>query len=172
MAKSRTQKEEMLKELDQNFEAKKAVIVDFQGLSVKEMEELRNLLEEKSVSFGVIKNTLAKIALRNCGIEIPNEILIKPLAVAFSDDEVTPSKEIKNYSREHEALEILGGIIEHQFVPVATINSLAMIPGREELYAKLVGSIAAPISGMINVMAGNLKGLVSVLSQYRDSKSS
>ena len=97
MAKSRTQKEEMLKELDQNFEAKKAVIVDFQGLSVKEMEELRNLLEEKSVSFGVIKNTLAKIALRNCGIEIPNEILIKPLAVAFSDDEVTPSKEIKNY---------------------------------------------------------------------------
>ena len=172
MAKSREQKEAMLKTLNENFKAKKAVIVDYQGLSVSEMEELRNLLEQKGVKFGVIKNTLAKIALKNSNIAIENEILTKPLAVAFSDDEVTPSKEIKNYSKEHEALEILGGIIEKEFVPVATINSLALLPSREELYAKLVGSIAAPISGLVNVMAGNLRGLVSVLAQYRDKISS
>ena len=172
MAKTRAQKEAMLQELDQNFKAKKAVIVDYRGLSVFEMEELRNLLEQKGIKFGVIKNTLAKIALKNSDIAIGNEILTKPLAIAFSDDEVTPAKEIKNYSREHEKLEILGGIIEKEFVPVTTINSLALLPSREESYAKLVGSIAAPISGMVNVLAGNLRGLASILAQYRDSKSS
>ena len=172
MAKTRAQKEAMLQELDQNFKAKKAVIVDYRGLSVFEMEELRNLLEQKGIKFGVIKNTLAKIALKNSDIAIENEILTKPLAIAFSDDEVTPAKEIKNYSKEHEALEILGGVIEKEFVPVTTINSLALLPSREESYAKLVGSIAAPISGMVNVLAGNLRGLASILAQYRDSKSS
>lgn len=171
MAKSREQKEAMLSMLDSNFKTKKAVIVDYQGLSVFEMEELRNKLEGNGIMFGVIKNTLAKIALKNSNIEAPDEILTKPLAVAFSDDEVTPAKEIKNYSKEHEKLEILGGIIEKEFVPVATINSLALLPSREELYAKLVGSIAAPISGLVNVMAGNLRGLVSVLNQYKESRS-
>ena len=170
MAKSRAQKEMMLKALDENFKAKKAVIVDFQGLSVKEMEELRNLLEQKGVEFGVLKNTLAKIALKNSNITIDNNILTKPLAMAFSDDEVAPSKEIKDYSKEHEALEILGGIIEKEFVPVATINSLALLPSREELYTRLIGSIAAPISGLANALAGNLRGLVSVLKQYQESK--
>lgn len=170
MAKSREQKEAMLSKLDENFKLRQAVIVDYQGLSVSEMEELRNLLEEKGVEFGVIKNTLAKIALKNSNIAIEDEILTKPLAVAFSDDEVAPAKEIKNYSKEHEKLEILGGIIDKEFVPVATINSLALLPSCEELYTKLVGSITAPISGMVNVLAGNLRGLVSVLAQYQASK--
>ncbi len=156
--------------LDENFKAKKAVIVDYQGLSVFEMEELRNLLEKSDIQFSVVKNSLAKLALKNSGIEIESEILTKPLAVAFSDDEVTPSKEIKNYSKAHEKLEILGGIIDKEFVPTATINSLALLPSREELYAKLVGSIAAPISGLVNVLSGNMRGLINVLSQYQVSK--
>lgn len=170
MAKTRLQKEEQLAKLNDRFGSKKAVIVDYQGLSVFEMEELRNKLEESGIEFGVIKNSLAKIALSNAKIEIEKEILTKPLAVAFSDDEVTPSKEIKNYSEEHEKLEILGGIIDKEFVSTSTINSLALLPSREELYAKLVGSIATPISGLVNVMAGNIRGLINVLSQYQKSK--
>ena len=170
MAKTREQKEAMLSKLNQYFSAKKAVFVDFKGLSVSEIETLRNTLEEKGVKFIIVKNTLAKIALENSGIKIENEILKKPLAVAFSDDEVAPSKEIKNFSKDYEKLEILGGIIEKQFVTVSTINALALLPNREESYAKVVGSIAAPISGLLNVMAGNLRGLVNILSQYQNSK--
>ena len=170
MAKSRLQKEEQLAKLNDRFGSKKAVFVDYQGLSVSEMENLRNVLEENGVEFSVIKNTLAKIALKNSGIEVEDELLKKPVAVAFADDEVTPSKEIKNFSKLHEKLEILGGVIEKQFVPVATINALAMLPSRDELYAKVVGSIAAPISGMVNVLAGNIRGLINVLSQYQESK--
>ncbi|PIU24373.1 50S ribosomal protein L10 [Candidatus Berkelbacteria bacterium CG08_land_8_20_14_0_20_39_8] len=171
MAKTRIQKKEQLAKLNDQFGSRKAVFVDYQGLSVFEMENLRNALEEKGVTFGVVKNTLAKIALEKLGIEIENEILKKPIAVAFSDDEVMSSKELKGFSKNHEKMEILGGVIDDQFVPTATINALALLPSREELYTKVVGSIAAPISGMVNVLAGNIRGLVSVLKQYSDQKS-
>lgn len=170
MAKTRSQKEEQLARLDQEFGSKKAVFVDYQGLTVSEIEELRNSLEEKGIKFAVVKNTLAKIALKNSGIEVESEVFKKPVAVAFSDDEVTPSKEIANFARSHEKLEILGGVIEKQFVPVSTISALALLPSREELYAKVVGSIAAPMSGLVNVMAGNIRGLVSVLKQYSEAR--
>jgi large subunit ribosomal protein L10 len=170
MAKTRSQKEEQLVKLNDQFGSKKAVFVDYQGLSVKELENLRNSLEEKGVKFIVVKNTLAKIALKNAGIEVDNEILKKPVAVAFADDEVTPSKEIKNFTKLHEKLEILGGVIESEFVPTSTIEALALLPSREELYAKVVGSIASPLSGLVNVMAGNIRGLVSVLNQYKESR--
>lgn len=171
MAKTRAQKEEQLARLDQEFGSKKAVFVDYQGLTVSEIEDLRNSLEEKGVKFTVVKNTLAKIALKNSGIEVEGDVFKKPVGVAFSDDEVTPSKEISNYAKSHEKLEILGGVIEKQFVPVSTISALALLPSREELYAKVVGSIAAPMSGLVNVMAGNIRGLVSVLKQYSEQKS-
>jgi len=170
MAKTRSQKEEQLVRLNDQFGSKKAVFVDYQGLSVKEIENLRNSLEEKGVKFVVVKNTLAKIALKNAGIEVADELLKKPVAVAFADDEVTPSKEIKNFAKLHEKLEILGGVIEKAYVPALTIEALALLPSREELYAKVVGSIAAPISGMVNVLAGNIRGLINVLSQYQESK--
>ena len=171
MAKTRSQKEDQLAKLNQDFGSKKAVFVDYQGLTVSEIEELRNSLEEKGVSFMVVKNTLAKIALKNSGIEVEDGIFKKPVAVAFSDDEVTPSKEIKNFTKSHEKVEILGGVIDKEFVPVSTISVLALLPSREELYAKVVGSIVAPISGLVNVMAGNIRGLVSVLNQYKESRS-
>lgn len=171
MAKTRAQKEEQLARLDQEFASKKAVFVDYKGLTVSEIEQLRNTLEEKGVKFSVVKNTLAKIALKNSGIEVADDVFIKPVAVAFSDDEVTPSKEIRNFAKDHANLEILGGVIEKQFVPVSTISALALLPSREELYAKVVGSIATPLSGLVNVMAGNIRGLVSVLKQYSEQKS-
>lgn len=170
MAKTRLQKETQLAKLNDQFGSKKAVFVDYQGLSVKEIENLRNSLEEKGISFNVVKNTLVKIALKDFGVAVEDDLLKKPVAIAFSDDEVAPSKEIKNFTKIHEKLEILGGVIEKQFVPASTINALALLPSREELYAKVVGSIAAPISGLVNVMAGNIRGLVSVLNQYKESR--
>ena len=168
MAKTRQQKEEMLESISEKIASQKAVIVDYKGLSVSEMESLRNSLEEKGVSFSVIKNTLAKIALEKQNIVIDNDILRKPLALAFSNDEVAGAKGVADFARDHEALEILGGIIENQFVSENTIKTLSMLPSREELYAKVVGSISAPLSGMVNVLAGNIRGLVSVLKQYQE----
>ena len=168
MAKTREQKEQMLARISFDLASKKAIIVDYKGLSVSEIEDLRNSLEEKGVSFSVIKNTLAKIAIEERGIEIESEIYKKPLALAFADDEVTGAKGVADFARDHESLEILGGIIENQFVSESTIKTLSMLPSREELYAKVVGSISAPLSGMVNVLAGNIRGLVSILKQYQE----
>lgn len=171
MAKTRQQKEEMLVNISDKFASKKAVIVDYKGLSVGEIESLRNTLEENGVSFSVIKNTLAKIALKKQNIDIDAEILKKPIAVAFTDDEVAGSKGVVEFAKSHEALEILGGIIENKFVPESTISALSLLPSREELYAKVVGSIAAPLSGMVNVLSGNIRGLINVLNGYKEKVS-
>ncbi len=81
------------------------------------------------------------------------------------------NKAVVTFGKSHEALRILGAVIDGQFVDEAGVRILAALPGRDELYAKLVGSIAAPLSGLVNVLSGNLRGLVSVLKQYQEAKS-
>jgi len=170
MAKTRTKKEEIVSKLDSQLaEAKAAVLVSYKGMKVTETEELRNILREKGVSFNVTKNTLAKIVLTKHGIEFDKSIFEKPVAIAFaSQDEVVAAKEIALYAKKHEALEILGGILENKMIDAAIVSRLASLPSREELLAKVVGSISAPLSGMVNVMVGNLRGLVNVLNSRKE----
>ena len=171
MPKTREYKEKLVETLTEHLkQSKSAVLVGYKGLKVIETEELRNKLREKKIHFHITKNTLFKIALSNTGIEVAEELLDKPLAIAFAtEDEVTPAKEIALFAKEHEAIEILGGILENEYIDENAIKQLASLPSREELYAKVVGSLAAPLSGMVNVLAGNIRGLVNVLGQYRDS---
>jgi len=166
--KTREQKENLVKSLEEKFaKAKSAVLINYKGLKVKETEELREKVRTAQAEMNVTKNTLVKIAIKKSGIEISDEILDQPLAIAFSYiDEVAPVKEIHLFGKEHEALEILGGILEHEFISAEDVKKLAQLPSREELYAKIVGSVASPLSGMVNVLQGNIRGLVSVLSQY------
>lgn len=165
MAKTKEQKENLVAGLDEKLSrAKSAVLIDYKGLKVRETEELRGILREKSVDFHITKNTLVKIALKKHGIEFDADIFKKPIAIAFAmEDEVAPAKEISLFAKKHEALEILGGILENRVIDAAAVKQLASLPSREELLAKMVGSIASPLSGMVNVLAGNLRGLVNVL---------
>jgi len=94
-----------------------------------------------------------------------------PVAVAFAGgDEVAPAKITYTYSKKNDKFAIVGGILEGKEISDIMVKSLASLPGREELYAKIVGSLASPLSGMVNVLAGNIRGLVNVLGAYRDSK--
>ena len=172
MPKTREQKEKLIEGLTEKFEkAKSAVLFDYKGLKVKETEDLRKILRDKSAEVIVAKNTLVKIALSKTGIKVREDLLDKPLAIAFSyEDEVTPVKEIDLFAKSHEALEILGGIIEKAYIDEDAVGRLAKLPSREELYAKMVGSVAAPLSGMVNVLAGNIRGLVNVLNAYKETK--
>lgn len=172
MAKSRVKKEELIDRLDQQLkDAKSAVLVDYKGLKVSETEELRKALRAKGADFNVTKNTLVKIALKKHGIEFDEAIFKKPVAIAFAmEDEIAPAKEIDLFAKKHEAIEILGGILENKMIDGAMVKRLALLPSREELLAKAVGSIAAPLSGMVNVLAGNIRGLVNVLNSYKEKK--
>lgn len=169
MPKTRDQKLQLVKQLKDRLTRKKALLLlNYQGLKVEETEILRKQLREKEIDFNIAKNSLLKIVLNEKGIIIGQDITDQPLALAFSyDDEVTVSKEITLFARDHQAVQILGGIIEDGFVGPETIEQLAKLPSREELLAKAVGSIATPLSGLVNVLTGNIRGLVSVLKQYQ-----
>ncbi len=169
---TREKKEQIVKELTEKFKTSViSVITDYRGLNVGEISDLRKKAREKEAEYKIAKNTLFIKALKSAGIGVNESIFSQPIAIAFGySDEVDPPKLLNEFSKEHENLEILGGIIEGKFVSREDILNLANLPGREELYARVVGSLAAPLRNLANVLQGNLRGLVSVLNQYKDSK--
>ena len=173
MAKTREQKEKLVKEYAEKIEkAKSAVILDYKGLKVKDSEELRGKLLANGSEFVVTKNSLLKLAFKERGLEIPKEYYTKPLAITFSyQDEVMGVKELDTFTKTHEELEVIGGFMGSDYLETDRVKALAALPSKEELYAKVVGTIAAPLSGMVNVLIGNIRGLVNVLNQYKEKQS-
>lgn len=172
MSITRQEKEQIVNGFKDRLNNIKAMIfTDYQGIKVNEMQELRKKLREKGIDYKVLKTTLIKKALENSDVSIDESIYTKPVALAISEaDEVEPSKVIYEYSKGNDKLEILGAIVNGEFYNAAQVKSLALMPSREELYAKVVGSISAPLCGFVNVLGGNLRGLVNVLKQYQESR--
>lgn len=153
--------------------AKGAVFVGFTGLDVATVTKLRRKLREGGVEYKVIKNTLTRIAADELGYEGLDPVLAGPTAMAFStEDVVAPAKILKEFIKETktEALTVKAGIADGQVIDVAAVTALADLPSREELLAKLVGSMQAPISGLVNVLQGNIRNMVYVLDAVRAKK--
>lgn len=178
MPKTRQQKEEAFKALQDAFaEAKSAVFVNFDGLTVSDTQEFRKACRENGLSYQVAKKTLLKKALeKNKLAEVDASAFERGVGTVFgSDDEVAPAQIVDKFAKDHEAMTILGGIMMsnpegERFMDLAYIQSLAKLPSREVLLGKVLGSINAPVSGFVNVLAGNLRGLVNVLGQIKDQK--
>lgn len=173
MPKTKTEKEKIVKDLVDLFKRmKSAVFIDFKGLKVKEITELRQLCRQAGISYAVAKKTLLKIASKESGLDFDPHSVKGSFATAFGlADEAAPAKVLADFAKTHEALKILGGFLESKVVSQETILSLAKLPAKSELLAKLVGSIQAPLAGLVNVCAGNLRGLVNVLEAYKDKQS-
>ncbi|OGY45937.1 MAG: 50S ribosomal protein L10 [Candidatus Buchananbacteria bacterium RIFCSPHIGHO2_02_FULL_38_8] len=173
MAKTKQQKQEAVKSYTEKLKkAKGLVFANFDGLKVKEIEELRKKCREKGIDYIVAKKTLMKLALNEAGIEsIDPKTFDKGVASVFGyEDEVVSAKIIGEFSKKHEALKPIGGILEYRFIDVSKVLELSKLPSRQELLAKVVGSMAAPVSGFVNVLAGNLRNLVGVLSAIKEIK--
>ena len=151
---------------------KTAVLVNYQGLKVKEIRDFKKKLREKGIEFQIIKNSLLKIALKKQNIDIDQKLLDQPIAIVWGQtDEVIPAKLTVEFGKTAEKLEIIGGINNQTFSDINLIKQLASLPGREELYAKLVGTLNAPMFRLVNALQGNLRSLVYILKQYQQSKS-
>lgn len=151
---------------------KESIVVSYKGLSVEEMQELRGKLREAGVSLKVIKNTLLARALKDAKIEGLDVLeQKKPLAIAIGDDEVAPVKIIVEFAKDHKQLELISGAIDRQAVAVDKLQQLAALPGREEMIGQVVGTIAAPLSGFVRVLAGTPRALVQVLKSISEAKS-
>ena len=140
------------------------------GLRVccREVEELRAKLREEGMTYRVTKNTLLRLAVANSPAmaKIDPATFTGPMALAFSfDDEVAPARVIFQYAKEHQALEIVGALTGDGHLLSATeVKALATLPSREQLIAQVVGTIAAPLTGFVGVMAGNVRSIINVLN--------
>lgn len=162
---SKDQKKEIIKELAKKIKDSKAVVFsDYKGLKVKDMMALRNELRASGVELKVLKKTLINLALKDAGIPIDVKKLEGQIAIAISaGDEVVAAKIIAKLAKVNENLKMIGGILGTKELAAEEVNALAKLPSKEELLVKLVGTINRPVSGFVNVLAGNLRGLVQVL---------
>jgi large subunit ribosomal protein L10 len=173
MAISKKQKEDVLQELVEKFQkAKSVVFTEYRGLSVKQVGDVRKQLKEHGVEYKVAKKTLLSLAAQQAGFKaIPIEYMEGPISAVFSfEDEVSGPKVIYKLGKEYEGLTLKGGIMDGRLFGAEEAIQLAQIPSREELLAKLVGSMKAPISGFHGVLYGTMRQFVGTLQAVVDQK--
>ncbi|MBM4764952.1 50S ribosomal protein L10 [Bacillus sp. B15-48] len=143
-------KKQLVEEIADKFKASQStIVVDYRGLTVAEVTELRKQLRDAGVEFKVYKNTMTRRAAEAAGIEGLNEVLTGPNAVAFStEDVVAPAKIINEFAKKNEALEIKAGVIEGNVATVEEVKALADLPSREGLLSMLLSVLQAPIRNL------------------------
>jgi len=169
MPLTKTQKQKILEELKEKIARQKAMIfVDFTGLKVKDLSNLRKKIKMVGDEIKVAKKTLLELALKSAKLETEIKKIPGEIAVVFGyKDEVSPAKTVYQFSKENQNLKILGGFLENKFREAQDFVTLAQLPTREELLAKLVGSISAPASNFVSVLQANIKGLIYALSAIK-----
>lgn len=175
MPKTKVQKQEAVQQLVEKLQnAKSAVLTAQRGLTVKASSELRNKCREENVEYLSVKKTLLKIALQEAKIgdaDVSSYDGIVGIVLGY-DDEVAPARIAHNFSKNNEQLQLHSGVLEGALVDGSKVSQLASLPSKEELLAKLVGSMNAPVSGMVTVLSGTMRGFVQVLDQVREQKES
>jgi large subunit ribosomal protein L10 len=165
--KTKAQKQVILENLSQDVQKQQSMVfVDYKGLTVPALEKIRQQLKEVGAKFQVVKKTLFERTLTEQGITGNIKEKEGQLAVVFSfEDALVPVKKIYEFTKEFEQLKIVGGYAENQVQTAEVMTQFAQVPSREELLGRLVGSIASPMTGFVTVLQGNIKGLITVLSE-------
>lgn len=169
---TKVQKKSLIKDWSEKIKTAKAVVFsNFKGFPVKEMMALRKELRNAGVEMKVLKKTLMTIALKDAGMNVDARKMEGQISIAVSQaDEIAAAKIVFQAAKKNENLKIVGGLLNKKEMTVPEVNALATLPSKEELLAKLVGSINTPVSGFVNVLAGNLRGLVQALRAVSESK--
>lgn len=170
MSKTRAQKEVQLNTLTDYFSRAKAVVfADYQGLTMKQLSDLRNSLSEQNAQFVITKNTITEIALKQAGKEVVS--LDGPTATLFAyDDEVSPLKTLVKAFKDYEKGKVKGGFLGDNVLDGVAAQKLATLPSKDELRGKTVSVLVAPLRGIVGVLQANLRNLVYALSEIQKSK--
>lgn len=162
MAKTRQQKEEIVAKLSEKLGRARAVVfADYKGLTMKQLSDLRNKLHDLNSEFAITKNTLLKKAL-------PQVELEGPTATLFAyDDEISPIKILVKVLKDIALGKVKSGFLGNMSLDEAKILQLATLPTKDELRAKTVGILVAPLQGIISVLGGNLRNLVYAVSEIK-----
>lgn len=166
------QKKEVVENLKEKLlKAKSIILVDYRGLTVEEDTELRNTLRKANIEYKVIKNAIILFATKDSDLGGLAPYLKGPTALALSyDDELTTSKVLYDFAKKNDKFEVKAGAIEGKIITLDDIKSLASIPSKEVLISKMLGSLNSPIAGLVNVLNGNIRGLVVALNAIAQKK--
>ena len=171
--KVRPEKVQVVDEIkDKVSKAKSVILTDYMGLNVEEITALRRELRANNVEYKVYKNTMAYRALEALEIKGLDKSLKGPTAFALSyDDPVAPAKVLVKFAKQNSKFSVKAGMVEGKVVDQERINALSELPSRDELLAMLLRTMQGPVTGFVNVLAGNIRNLVGVLSAIQDKKS-
>lgn len=173
MPKTRKEKEQIVDDLAKQLGSiKSGAIASVSGYTMTDADGLRDKGKEAGVTFSITKKTLLKLAVEKAGIEgFDSKKLEGSVLFAFgNEDEVAAARLMNDLVKEKEGMNILAGVLEGKAIDADAVINLASLPGKQELLAMLVGTINAPISGFVNVLAGNLRGLLNTLNAIKEQK--
>lgn len=148
------QKQAVIAEIKEKIEnSGSLVLVDYRGLTVEQVTDLRNKYRAAGVQYKVYKNTMMKFAFKELGLEDFNQYLEGPSAVAFSGEDLTAAARITNdFAKTNDKLVIKAGVLEGKVLDSNEVKAVANIPSREVLIAKLLGSFKAPVSNFVYML--------------------
>ena len=168
---NREEKAQVIERLAAKLRVGSAVLVDYQGMDVARTTDLRRRSRELGVEFVVAKNTLAKRAANEAGVEGLQEFLSGPTALAFSEDPVASAKLMAEFADQVETFALKGGVLDGgRILDEADVVALSKLPSREQLIAQIVGGISSPLTGLVTVLNNTVQGLVVALGQIAEQK--
>jgi len=168
---NRDEKSQMISELTEGIgKATSAFVIDFKGITVPQVTELRKQVRDTNSKYIVVKNTLALIALKDSPILGMKDKFVGPTAIAYGDDAVMLAKALTKFAKDVPSVTFKGALLNGQVVEATQIQAIATLPSREELVSKLLFLLQSPMRNLALVLNANIRNIAVVLNQVAKQK--